>query len=412
MTFESLETARGARDRAPSGKARYRVLVVPGFVVDTYSEIERSYVELSARRDPDVEYIWLVPDVRWPYNRFARPRSRYTLDEPVWVPPLRQHAIRYVVGNVSPYNVAGNYRLFRDLFRRYGIDAVYTHFGFERFWAAILAKRWGKRVIWNEHWHSLGTRYVISKRIFYRLFVDDFIAVSDFIARRLPAGGRVHTVANAIRVPGDLAAYAKARVPTGVGLGAGAVVLMVAAFRPEKRHDLALAVCAEVLRVAPDTRFIFLGAGDGRFAFLEQARRLGIGDQVQAPGHVDDVDAYYAMADVCILTSHNEPFGYVVLEAMSHGLPIVAFASGGPAEIIRDGRTGYLVADGDTATFAQRVLELLRDGSRRGALGEAARRAVRENYDREAWIGRINAIVKESVRTDGRAPAATARSAL
>lgn len=129
-----------------------RVLLVPGFVVDTYSSIEQSLVELCAKPDPDIEFLWLVPDISCKYNRFSRPQNRHTLNEPVWVPHLRHNGIPYVVGNISKYNLLANFLLFREISRQNQIDAVYTHFGFERFWAAFLGKLLGKVVIWHEHY--------------------------------------------------------------------------------------------------------------------------------------------------------------------------------------------------------------------------------------------------------------------
>ena len=116
------------------------------------------------------------------------------MNEPVWVTHLRQHGIPYVVGNVSKYNLLSNFLLFRDIFRKNRIDAVYTNFGFERFWTAFFGKLFGKVVIWHERWHSLGTRYVLPKRLFYRFFVDEFIAISEFITSTLPRGKRVRAI--------------------------------------------------------------------------------------------------------------------------------------------------------------------------------------------------------------------------
>lgn len=381
--------------------AKVRVLLVPGFVVDTYSSIEQSLVELSARPDPDIEFLWLVPEIGHSDNRFARPASCEHLSEPVWVTQLRQHGVPYVVGNISKYNIFANFRLFRDVFRQHRIDAVYTHFGMERFWAAFFGKILGKVVIWHERWHSLGTRYVLPKRVFYWLFVDEFIAVSNFIKDTLPRGKRVRATIPGTRVnavmPLSGTERAERRRQLGIPLDAK-VVIMVANFRAWKRHLLALDVAGQVLKRRKDVVFAFLGDGEVRSEFLAKARRMGIENHILAPGYVDNVNDYFAVADIGILTSHYEPFGNVVLEAMRNALPVVSFDRGGPAEMIRHGATGYLVREADANEFARRVHELVVDDRLRATLGARGRQVAEEEYSRETALDRVSRWLKESIR--------------
>lgn len=377
-----------------------RILVVPGFVVDTYSEIERSYVELCASPHPDIEFLWLASDISSAVNSFRWPENRAALKEPVYVPRLRERGIPYVVAKISRFNGLANLRLFRKLLNEHRVDAVYTHFGFERFWAALCAKLLGRVTIWNEHWYSMGTRYVRAKRLFYRLCVDDFIAVSRFIAGTLPQGCRVHVVPNAIRAAGRRGGPRESCAELRRRLGIPAertIVLMVAGFRPEKRHALALHVCRAVLAARDDVAFVFVGDGATRPAFLERVAGLGLGGRVIAPGHVVNVEDYYAAADICMLTSHREPFGYCVLEAMREGLPMVAFDGGGPAEVIRHGETGFLVQEQCAAAFARKILDLVENPAERRRVGAAGRRAVAHAYDRDAWIRTLNRTLRDIV---------------
>jgi glycosyltransferase involved in cell wall biosynthesis len=379
---------------------RRTVLFVPGFVADTYSEIEQSFVELSAYPDSTVQFLWLVPNISAKGNSFTDQENRKRLDEPIYVPHLRRHGISYVVGDVSKYNAFSNLFLFRRLFREHSIDAVYTHFGHERFWATMLAKLCGKVTIWNEHWHSLGTRFVFPKRLFYRLFVDHVISISEFITSTLPQAIKVHTIPNAINavVGSELSGSQGKNVRKEFGIEPGQkIVLMVAAFRNEKRHELALEVAQRVLTARDDVIFVFLGEGPLRQAFLDKVRSSDIRHRVHAPGHVQNVNDFYATADVCMLTSYFEPFGYCVLEAMQFGVPVVAFNNGGPAEIIRDGNTGLLVNERDTAEFASKILELLKDDNMRQRIGENAIEAVERDYSREIWMRKIVTVLRESV---------------
>ena len=73
-----------------------------------------------------------------------------------------------------------------------------------------------------------------------------------------------------------------------------------------------------------------------------------------------------------------EPFGQVVIEGMAAGLPVVAVASGGPAEVIADETTGLLYPSGDVHALARIMRRLANDSALRGRLGQAARLRARD----------------------------------
>jgi glycosyltransferase involved in cell wall biosynthesis len=309
-----------------------------------------------------------------------------------------------IVADISKYNAISNFLLFRRIFKDYPIDAVYTHFGFERFWATFFGKLWGKITIWNEHWHSLGTTHVLFKRVFYRIFVDYFISVSQFITRSLPGHARVFTVRNAIRVaatPDGSTGELRQRLRRKLQLDPSAtIVLMVAAFTLQKRHALALKICEALLSERKNVRFIFLGEGPEREGVVRKLRVADLEPYFTIPGHVENVDEYYGAADICMFTGYNDGFGYTVLEAMSHSLPVVAFASGGPTEIIKDGVSGLLINETDVKKFVSSLMALIDDSERRSLMGQRARQAVEEEFNRDAWTERVMDALRAIVISD------------
>ena len=103
---------------------------------------------------------------------------------------------------------------------------------------------------------------------------------------------------------------------------------------------------------------------------------MGLSDAVTFEGHVSDatVVAAYAEADVLVVTSEHEGFCVPVVEAMSAGVPVVAFDRGAVAEIL--GNAGVLVSDKDPYALASSILALRADAPGRDALIEAGRRRV------------------------------------
>lgn len=126
-----------------------------------------------------------------------------------------------------------------------------------------------------------------------------------------------------------------------------------------------------------------LGDGSHRDACERLSARLGLQDRVRFHGFVpqEKILEFYSHASVAVMSSvWPEPFGATGLEAMRHGVPVVAFDAGGIGEWLMDGWNGYLVPWMDRAAFAARVEQLLRDKALARKLGERGRYWVRVHY--------------------------------
>ena len=97
--------------------------------------------------------------------------------------------------------------------------------------------------------------------------------------------------------------------------------------------------------------------------------------------HEELADALNA-ADLTVLASVHEQFGQVIVEGMACGLPAIAVAAHGPATIVEDGETGWLVPPDDEAALADALVEAVGDAEERRRRGEAAYEAARARY---AW---------------------------
>ena len=86
---------------------------------------------------------------------------------------------------------------------------------------------------------------------------------------------------------------------------------------------------------------------------------------------------FYSAADVVLMPSHYESFGMVGLEAMSCGAPVIAAQVGGLAHLVKEGKTGFLVAPRAPAELAERMNLLLSDELLRWEMGRAARKEAR-----------------------------------
>lgn len=110
-----------------------------------------------------------------------------------------------------------------------------------------------------------------------------------------------------------------------------------------------------------ERKFTLDVVGEGEFLveFKELVEKNDMKANVLFHGISNDVARYYKQASVLLVTSRYEGFGLVITEAMSFGIPVVAFHAQGPDEIITDQESGFLIPQYDCEQFANRLVELL-----------------------------------------------------
>lgn len=120
------------------------------------------------------------------------------------------------------------------------------------------------------------------------------------------------------------------------------------------------------------------GKPDRGLKLEELKEELGLGDSVFFHPAVSDIQKAYLNASTFVLTSRYEGFGMVIIEAMSCGLPVLSFdCPHGPADIIADGKDGFLIENGNIENFAQKLALLINDFELRKEMGEKGRESVK-----------------------------------
>lgn len=149
-----------------------------------------------------------------------------------------------------------------------------------------------------------------------------------------------------------------------------------------------------------DWRLDIFGQGEWRNLLVGLSRRLGIDDSVAINEPVKDIEAEYRKSSILAMTSNYEGFPMVMVEAMTMGVPAVAFDfKCGPKDIIRDGHNGVIVSNGDEQAFASRLAALMHDTARRKSMGVNARGIV-DAYSEEAvmqqWVSLFTSLTRIS----------------
>ncbi len=169
-------------------------------------------------------------------------------------------------------------------------------------------------------------------------------------------------------------------------------VLTVARLEPYKGVDTVLKAVAQLRKQNIDVHYLVIGTGKEKDAYKKLAADLKIADAIRFVGTVPEADlpALYNTASVYLGISRRadgtrvEGFGISLAEASACGLPVVAGKSGGLAEAVRDGETGFVVEPDAPEAVADVLGRLLSDQLLSRRLGQGGRKAVETyfNWDR------------------------------
>lgn len=146
------------------------------------------------------------------------------------------------------------------------------------------------------------------------------------------------------------------------------------ALRPDKHIDEVIRAFSE-LPLCDDALLWIIGDGPQRESLVELARSLDVGDRCMFLGELTNPHPYLARATLLVHMSERETFGLAALEAMAHGVPVLAMCeqTDGLRTILQDGVQGRLIEGNNRHAFVQAWQALLADADTRRRMGEAGR---------------------------------------
>lgn len=272
---------------------------------------------------------------------------------------------------------------------------------------APVVRRAGVRLVHFAHGATNGRHWL--ERRAARTPPDLVVANSRFTAGSAGAlftGTRVEAWHLAVAPP-SMDGPVRSEVRSELGTADGAVVILQASrLEPWKGQAVHLAALGR-LRDIPGWEFWLAGGAQkaGEAEFLAELRsaaeRAGIAGRVRFLGQRADVARLMAAADVfCQPNTGPEPFGIVFVEALYAGLPVVTSGFGGAAEIL-DETCGALTSPGDPAAVAAALRDLIRDPSRRRALGAAGPGRARSLCDPGRVLRRLSGLLSDLTTPEG-----------
>lgn len=309
---------------------------------------------------------------------------------------LTESGIEYAVLGGRRFKDARFHLSFARLLRQLRARVVHTHtFAPLAHSLPAMSLARVKRVVHTEHsfeyiehrrHHQLTLR-ALSKR------TDAFTLVGQRMHRFYAdtvgvAPSKLRVIVNGIDVAPRAPERERAEIRKELGLPIDKVLIGTAArVTPVKNLQLLVRAAARCIPDVP-IHLVVLGDGEDRRALEQLASDLRIANSVSFLGWRTDVRRVIDALDVYAVTSLTEGLPLAMLEGMAAELPIVSTPVGDVPLLVRDGETGFIIAQQDEGALADRLRQLALDPALRARLGQAARDVVSKTYDRTTMIGR------------------------
>ena len=327
--------------------------------------------------------------------------------------------IRRPLYGFAPIVLAAGIRAVRSLLAREQFDLVHTHWVIPNGpLGAMTARRHALPHVVSLH----GSDISVSERSrtlarTARWSFDRADAVTapsgDLLerARALGASGALELAPYGADIEGLRAGADQVRAArASMGLGSEHVLVMgIGRFVRWKGFDYLLDAFARARATHPELRLALVGDGDLRTELQEQARSLGVADDITFTGMVERnrMPAYLGAADIVTVPSIHYD-GYVdglpnvALEALATGKALIATKVGGLPELVRSGENGVLVEEQDAAALAGAIAQLAADADYRTRIGENGRRHMAESRTWDDVAARFESVFEVALERHGR----------
>lgn len=283
------------------------------------------------------------------------------------------------------------------LVREEKVDLIHSHLPDQNFYACLVGSLTGTKTIVTYHGSpdaggSGSFRSAIKLRV-VRSSADGVVAVSDYLKKSLMDLGfeanqieRIYNGVDLRRFSDSPSGRLRAEFNYHNGIK---LIGMVANLRESKGYEFFIRAARKVADSMPNARFFSIGAVDSAIGreMRDLVESVSLQDRFFFLGFRTDVPEILNDLDIFVLSSVSEGFSLATVEAMAAEKPVIVTRSGGPLEIVDDGRTGCLIPPADSDALAGKICELLASPERAAALARMARTEVMRMFSLERMIG-------------------------
>jgi glycosyltransferase involved in cell wall biosynthesis len=328
---------------------------------------------------------------------------------------------------IHPPRDLAAYRTIKRVITSFRPDVVHTHSAKAGILGRKAARAAGVPVIVHTvhgaPWHPYQSPparefFKVCERLAAR-YCDHLICVADAMRDLMLAAGigpaaKFTTVYSGMEVEPLLSAWrlrdqARARLgyqPQHVVIG------KIARLFHLKGHEDVIAAAEQVVRQAPQVRFLLVGDGILRPSLQDSIQRRGLADYFQFTGLVPPVQIPELLSalDILVHASLREGLARALPQALLAGVPVISYDIDGAREVVISGETGFVIRPRDTDALAHAMLELIADPALRRELGAEGRRRFSDIFRHERMTEQIRSLY-ERLLAEKRAPQSAALQA-
>lgn len=278
-------------------------------------------------------------------------------------------------------------KLMIDAIKKLDTDVLISTRTLHNNWVSKYADKNCKKIAWEHNHHNNDQKYINNlvkscKNMDYLVLVSK--ELKDFYQSYLDK--------KAVYIPNCLDSAPKKTSKLDM-----TNIISVGRLSKEKGFDDLLRLFKKLTFKYPEWRLNIIGDGMERNNLLDLAKELKLGDKVIFHGYQDKESINELLCDssIYVMTSHTESFGLVLIEAMSAGVPCLAYTSAqGANEIISDGVDGYLIKDRNEDEMIEKISDLINDENLRKSLGKNAKAKSKE-YSGDIVLEKWNKLIKK-----------------
>ena len=283
------------------------------------------------------------------------------------------------------------WKLMRDKY-----DTVFAHMFWAEKAAAVPAALTGHKLILVEHGLGLWRKwYHILVMKFAAALAHRVLCVCEAtrgvrLQREKLRPGKLQVIYNSFQIagePGIEIVPDQARDYFTIGF--------VGRFAEIKRIGTFVEIAKRLKKRIKAFKIILVGDGEENERIKEEIKRNALDEYFLLTGFALSPSRYYRSFDIFVLPSKREAFPIVLLEAGAWGIPCLAFDVGGNSEIIRDGKTGFILPDYYIGQMVERIMMLYEKPAKRKEMGIAAEKFVKERFSIEKRLLSLEKLIKE-----------------
>ncbi len=285
------------------------------------------------------------------------------------------------------------------LFKKLNVDAVILNLSTDVKLAGIAAKIAGIKKIVYRRGLPVPVSDNMLNRFLFRRILTHIIANSLEIKKRILAKNpqlvqenKITVIYNGIDPPAGTEHQPDHNLTKDTH---GIIIGSAGRLSEEKRQEYLIDMARLLLR--KDLDFSVLVAGDGNMlqSLKNKVKQLGLEQHVFFPGFVTNMTGFYNSIDIFALTSSWEGCSNAILEAMQHGLPVVAFNNSSLPEIIENDVNGFLAENENVEDLADKMELLIRNDHLRKRIGIVAMQRMSNKFNKQKNIDLLEQLLMQ-----------------